>query len=260
MVRIGIILFFLCLLQTTGLYAQSYAFQQESLPCLQKKFTIVAHIFKDPTGKYGVTEQSILDAIKGVNTFFAPICVSYEVCAFKYHDNFQHDSVSIDEPGISNEIRKLYHEDFRINLYFVSFIPDFCGFAAGTHNDAFTSGIFIKKDCITTRTISHELGHFFTLSHTFEGNGAELVNGANCLIEGDQICDTPADPYKALDPLPAYVENCKFIFIGQDANGEYYNPDLGNIMSYYECDTCGFTWGQLKKMADAYLAGAVKLW
>lgn len=260
MVRLGTFLFFMCMLLAPSLYAQSYTFQQESLPCLRKKFTIVAHIFKDSNGNYGVAQNAINNAIKEVNTFFDPICVSFEVCDFLYHDNFQHDSVSIDQPGISNEIRKLYHSDYRINLYFVSFIPDFCGFASGQNTDAFTAGIFVMKSCTDARTIAHELGHLFSLAHTFEGNGTELVNGDNCSTEGDQICDTPADPYKALDPLPAYIDNCKFVFTGQDANGEYYNPDLGNIMSYYTCGTCGFTWGQLKRMADAYTNGSVKLW
>jgi hypothetical protein len=102
---------------------------------------------------------------------------------------------------------------------------------------------------------------FFSLKHTFEGNGSELVDGSNCTVEGDGICDTPADPYVEGEDLALYVDNtCRFISNKQDLAGNYYNPDLGNIMSYYECDTCGFTWGQLTAMAQAYLASAIKFW
>jgi len=36
------------------------------------------------------------------------------------------------------------------------------------------------------RTLTHELGHFFNLNHTFNG-----CDGANCATSGDRVCDTP---------------------------------------------------------------------
>jgi hypothetical protein len=36
------------------------------------------------------------------------------------------------------------------------------------------------------RTLTHELGHFFNLDHTFNGCGT------NCSTQGDRVCDTPA--------------------------------------------------------------------
>ncbi len=36
------------------------------------------------------------------------------------------------------------------------------------------------------RTLTHELGHFFNLNHTFAGCDAE-----NCATSGDRVCDTP---------------------------------------------------------------------
>lgn len=37
------------------------------------------------------------------------------------------------------------------------------------------------------RTLTHELGHFFNLNHTFAG-----CDGANCATSGDRVCDTPS--------------------------------------------------------------------
>ncbi len=248
----------------TRLAAQSYTFQHESLPCLDKKFTVVVHIFKDSLGSPGVQEADIEQALAGVNPFFAPICVSFEVCEFRYHDNWQHDVLEDPDTEIPQVVTK-YHADFRINMYFVTdFTSDIgaCGLAdLNGISNATTSSIVFRKDCVNAGVFAHELGHFFSLLHTFEGSGAELVNGSNCATEGDLLCDTPADPYVAGDPLPQYVNGeCIFINEKTDANGEYYTPDVGNIMSYYECGPCGFTWGQLNKMALAYLNSGVKFW
>lgn len=38
------------------------------------------------------------------------------------------------------------------------------------------------------RTLTHELGHFFNLNHTFQG----CTTAANCATSGDKVCDTPA--------------------------------------------------------------------
>lgn len=247
----------------TDLSAQSYQFQQESLPCLNKKFSVVVHIFKDSLNSYGVTEAAIEQALEGVNPFFAPICASFEVCEFRYHDNWQHDILEDPDTEIP-QLKTQYHADRRINFYFVSFFTSSigaCGLAdlagIGSPNG---SGIVYRKDCANTRVFAHELGHFFGLEHTFEGNGTELVDGSNCTTAGDGICDTPADPYIPSEGLSGYVQDCIFISTKTDANGEFYNPDLGNIMSYYECDTCGFTWGQLDKMAKTYLSTGIKFW
>ncbi len=40
------------------------------------------------------------------------------------------------------------------------------------------------------RTITHELGHWFNLQHTFN-NGCVGLNANNCATQGDFVCDTP---------------------------------------------------------------------
>jgi hypothetical protein len=103
------------------------------------------------------------------------------------------------------------------------------------------------------------MGHYFGLSHTFEPGG-ELVDGSNCSTVSDGICDTPADPFVEGDNTADYVNaNCKFISMKKDANGQYYDPIVGNIMSYYpnacKCSAgLGFTHDQYLKMANTYLS------
>lgn len=254
----------LFLMHSNPLDAQSYRFKQESLPCLNKKFTIVAHVFRDSLGLTLFSETLTKLALENVNDFFAPMCASFEICEFRYHDNWQHDVVENPDDEMP-EITTKYNVERRINMYFVfGFTSPYnaCGLAElGGIGNPTSSYILIRKDCVNTRVLAHELGHFFGLKHTFEGSGSELVDGSNCTTEGDGICDTPADPYVAGEDLVQYVDgSCRFISPKQDTAGNYYNPDLGNIMSYYECDTCGFTWGQLNAMAQTYLASVVKFW
>ena len=156
-----------------------------------------------------------------------------------------------------------YHADYRLNFYFLAVLggSEAAGFAAGSIGDAQGSGIFISKLLgVTSGTFAHEMGHFCSLQHTFEGNGAELVDGSNCATEGDQICDTPADPFMPGAPMTDFVKDCRFISLLVDANGEYFNPDLGNVMSYYQCNTCGFTWMQLDRMAQVIRSSAMGQW
>lgn len=41
---------------------------------------------------------------------------------------------------------------------------------------------------LTNRTLTHEVGHYLDLEHTFEGNSCTETN---CNTQGDQVCDTP---------------------------------------------------------------------
>ena len=106
--------------------------------------------------------------------------------------------------------------------------------------------------------VTHEMGHFFGLYHTFETQfGQELANGSNCITAGDLICDTPADPGASNTAPP----DCQLLPYTQDINGDWYVPHIGNIMSYYSDDcTCGFTTQQYNKMASNYLNSRFYLW
>lgn len=44
------------------------------------------------------------------------------------------------------------------------------------------------------RTLTHELGHFFNLNHTFVS-----CDGANCATSGDRVCDTPSTDSERYD-------------------------------------------------------------
>ena len=87
------------------------------------------------------------------------------------------------------------------------------------------------------RTLTHELGHFFNLNHTFDG-----CDGANCANSGDRICDTPALDTENYDcPSAGDIMGC---------------TDFALTMNYmdYVNDACMymFTAGQAARMQAWY--------
>lgn len=96
------------------------------------------------------------------------------------------------------------------------------------------------------RTLTHELGHFFNLDHTFAG-----CDGANCATSGDRVCDTPptvTDYYDCVAP-GSVATTCGSI------------PQLTmNYMDYVE-DSCMymFTAGQAARMTAWYNTVASQL-
>ena len=88
------------------------------------------------------------------------------------------------------------------------------------------------------RTLTHELGHFFNLDHTFEA----CTTVSNCSIAGDLVCDTPASN------TPAF---------GCPAAGQIVSCNVRSLtMNYldYTDDACMymFTAGQASRMQAFY--------
>ena len=58
------------------------------------------------------------------------------------------------------------------------------------------------------RTVTHELGHFFNLDHTFESTSCNPP-GSSCTTEGDKVCDTPRLTFETYGcPANGSVDAC----------------------------------------------------
>lgn len=175
-----------------------------------------------------------------------------------------------DEP----ELRRKYDVQNAINIYFAKNISlnDLTilgGYATLPSLSANSNRVFYsyfehsENDVqnLKNKTFLHELGHYFGLLHTFQDSNSpdvsqrELVTrgtGSNCNLMGDQLCDTPADPFERLPLSSAF--KCTDISPTQivDANGERFLPPANNIMAYYQ--GCGnvFTEQQYLKMQASF--------
>lgn len=228
------------------------AFQQAgqfSLPQNKSKvfIPIKAHIVGTNAGAGYYPAASLLDAICNINSDFESIGFHFYLKGdinyinntvlynFSYNTYWNHTSV---------------HEDpSAINIFFVSSTPGFCGVYMGGDDI-----IVIKNECQKPggNTLTHELGHFFNLPHTFRGweNGntpassmQEYKDRSNCQYTGDGFCDT----------YPDYVAtrwNCPTGPLLTDPKGETFRPD-GTLYMSYSNDEC------MNRFSDEQLATIV---
>ncbi|MBX2874120.1 MAG: hypothetical protein KTR30_18525 [Saprospiraceae bacterium] len=248
---------------SSPIMAQGLQIQDKPLPCIEKTFSVVVHIPKDTLGDIYIREDQVQDAIDTMNVYFAPICARFELCEFNVIENFQYSI-----PANTNEWEQMkvkYQQNNRINVFIVlsiPWVPFDCGYTdLGGLEFPQRDALMLKLICLTDlpKSLSHEMGHYFGLLDTYgtENTPPELVDGSNCETAGDLICDTPADPFVPGDTLsPKYLHAdipCRFVFEGEDPAGQYYTPDVGNMMTLYP-DTCrcGFTQQQFHKMVDIY--------
>ncbi|MCW3084267.1 MAG: hypothetical protein JWP12_1633 [Bacteroidetes bacterium] len=114
-----------------------------------------------------------------------------------------------------------------------------------TTNNPGNDGIVTKYIGLSGYTMSHEAGHYFNLYHTF--SDVPNCTNFNCLLDGDQVCDTPPD----------YTQNysvCGGNSCSTDMNDTSgFNPftsdqnDLPNYMDYSAC-LLSFSSGQVARM------------
>ena len=211
---------------------------------------VKAHILRKNDGSGGLEVSNLIVAIDKMNEYYKNAYIQfylYEsinyINSSTYYNKF--------EKGSDHFLGPTYDVANVINIYFTNLITDGddtpCGYTyfPGDHIDR----VVMKNSCTTNgSTLSHELGHYFSLYHTHETyEGKELVDGSNCSTTGDQLCDTPADP-----GLSDQVVNSGCIYKGnsKDDNGEAYHPDVHNMMSY-SLSNCRnkFSQGQYARMA-----------
>lgn len=219
------------------------------IKCLNKKLSLAVHIITDSLNRTNVTQGQINAALATLNTDFAPICLSFFIC--KQDTIYNYKYYSFDQIVETPEVHAIYEVHNMINVYIVgSIVPAPEAGFAGKVGDY----MVLTHGCLTDgKCWSHEMGHFFSLAHTFDvpngPNSAELVNESNCIFAGDSICDTPAD----INPAP--ITGCQWTGTNRDRLGNFYTPIIGNIMSYHPapCKT-PFTVGQLNKMLNWYIS------
>jgi hypothetical protein len=211
-----------------------------------RSISLFMHIIvedKTPTS----TPAQLQQMVDIANQYFAPVNMHFTICGFDYV--FLADNMTGWGPGFINMMADNYDREGYINVYTTFDIPFAAGAATspspGSPDQIYLVSYLFSQNFPIQQTggvFAHELGHIFSLPHTHANLGGpigtdELVNGTNCATSGDFFCDTPADPNLAafpgrVDSLCNYTDN-----INTDANGDLFQPDTRNIMSFspYSC-------------------------
>jgi len=190
------------------------------------------YVLRKSDGSDGIDTALLRKELDTINHYYKNAGIEFFLCEeIKMIDNDKYSPFyRYDEGQIAEE----HYKPGVLNIYFVADLyinsdRQVCGYAKFPPSD---DRIFMKNGCSTNgSTLAHEIGHYFSLYHTHRGYNSpnqELVNGSNCEIRGDQICGTPADPKLS----GKKVNNCQYTQNEKDLNGDVYQPQVGNIMSY----------------------------
>lgn len=158
-----------------------------------------------------------------------------------------------------------------LNIFFVPTLLDdngtdtICGFARFPWQGG--NYIFIHNDCAADgSTLLHQVGHYFGLYHPHHTSGridgehvtrTETDTCFNCIIAGDLLCDTDADPGLSalnVDDMCNYLGTVKDTCnLSTPAQILDYTPDVTNVMSLAPANCRKtLTKGQLERMLDFY--------
>lgn len=235
---------------------------------------LVFHSIKRDDGTGGIPDGDFYLAVEQLNENFRDINFKFEICLIredrsdflynaKYYGDLEGKLPS--DPASFNAPYKLLDVEENnvknvINIYTVPSNNEEDGRGGNWSNfprtEPWRQHIIMRQSSILGKgntVLSHELGHWFGLRHTFSSTELVVRTGGNCSTAGDKICDTPADP----QPLPNEDVNvdadCNYILERVDANGVRYTPDTRNFMSYYGKCRNRFSNDQEEKMLNAFL-------
>lgn len=202
--------------------------QQRAKLNLSFTVKVFVHIIREDNGTGGITETAVRNEMNRLEAYYAPHDICFSLVGIdEINDSFygaspgdtispaQADQIIVDYPPIPDVV----------DVYILPEEIFFRGTAYAIPN----TYLLIYAGRFDTPHLAHEMGHCLGLYHTHEtAFGDELVDGSNCGGAGDLLCDTPADP-----GLSGNVDDsCVYIGTDTDGNGESYNPDVTNTMSY----------------------------
>ncbi|MPQ46284.1 hypothetical protein GCQ56_04620 [Marinifilum sp. N1E240] len=210
---------------------------------------VFVHIVRSGSGQ-GLSQNITSTIINSLNSNFSETGIQFTLLGSDFIDN---DYYYDDFNGKEDELFSVNRKTNAIDIYVLGESTIWIG--AGLAQNIPSTAFIVHGSFYSTSSLPHEMGHCLGLYHTHhgtvnEGGGdvhqcAELVNGNNSTTCGDYIADTPADPNQ-------WSRNsCNYIGTGTDSNGDRYNPDVSNIMSYsYKPCRISYSQIQINRMRD----------
>ncbi|NNE15434.1 MAG: T9SS type A sorting domain-containing protein [Saprospiraceae bacterium] len=245
------------------------------------------HIVADNDGSNTITQDEIISKMCILNDRYLDTEMHFYLAGINeiFNTRLNH------QPGIGSSISVIRNakNDDAMNIFLVNEILDenMNRTGAGGYYSGGSSNDFIIMLQSTPGndgyTMEHEIGHFFSLSHTHYGwegdlsgnpnhttpegydpdfygdtvtiqivTGStqapdvlvELVDGSNCTTAGDRICDTPPDY-----GFGQACSCCTMQWDVWDRNGDKIEPMMDNVMSYSDgCNPYRFSPDQISTM------------
>lgn len=170
---------------------------------------IQLHIVGRSDGSGTTPWSRIISAFQLLNEDFASaeinFCIEGEINYINNNNFYEHTFSS------GGTMMGLNNRPNKINVYFVGDPAGACGYYSPSRD-----ALAVANNCLGSgdHTFAHEMGHFLSLPHTFDGwegvdiddlpidspapfsqggRQVEKADSSNCATAGDGFCDTPAD-------------------------------------------------------------------
>jgi len=227
-------------------------------------------IVRDTNNNLPIDQLDIDANIDYANEKFYPAGIQFYLCKISYTvptnlANFYNSNSNYEKLyNLQDEFGSKYSKNNMINVYHInSFVgtSNYNGYARFP-NETYNNMILLtRENPYLSSILSHELGHYFGLLHTFNGSSPSTlplvnqpkytiynINNSIALI-GDGIEDTPSDPGNCSALVPSCIVSCD---TPNDPNGVPYDVinQRENIMSY-RCEK-DFTPQQITAMIPTF--------
>ncbi|WP_165372134.1 M43 family zinc metalloprotease [Emticicia agri] len=215
---------------------------------------IYVTIFADNGGSNkATTNEHVLRQIQNMANQYQSQNICFLLVGIRQINNTDLNDHNVSDSTENTELTPYMVNGF-LNIFVHKYLPGYHGYAYAIPNTYLSVTGNIIESTDVTGILGHEMGHCLGLYHTFsswvEKNGtvhkenvARSGDCKNCEIEGDVLCDTPADDNGGVDASCIYTGTAK------DACNTSYSPLTNNLMAYgdYRCITT-LTNGQGERM------------
>lgn len=234
------------------------------------------HIVNKTNGTGGVPEAQVFDMLCTANADFADLEMQFYIKdgTFNYINNDAIHNLILDSNHPQSTINPLIlqnimnsNRDFAaLNVFMVRDIildANSTGIVYGFYSNNRDWIVMLNNEVRSSSiTLTHELGHFFSLPHPFNGwendpydpdkhgnpvqsnspneGPTERMDGSNCSTAGDLICDTPPDYNFA-------GISCNWTEQILDPSGTIVDPEEKLTMGYFPCDKDDYFFSEMQK-------------
>jgi len=212
----------------------------------------VWHTVRKSDGSKGNSEEAIISSIDVINAAYAPWNIQFDLIdTTEQLDSNWFDAPATQDKPMKEATRQGGSSTLNIwskvpserILFFVLPLLGYATFPSDYTNKPLEDGVVIDYESVPGGvfpfdegdTLTHEIGHWLGLYHTFEGG---------CSGQGDRVDDTPAEKSSA--------SGCP---VGRDTCTSPGVDPITNFMDYTD-DACmvEFTAGQSERMHDSWYA------